>query len=91
MPRLNIATAAVLLLTGCVAATSSPGGLPGWTSCPHLEAYTDAERDRAAGEIETLLPADSMVARMVDDYGALRAAIRPNCSPTAESVGSPAK
>ena len=58
---------ASLLLTGCAKATSD--------TCPRWVAYSPAEQEAAAAELD-LLPAGSAVARMIADYGVVRQEIR---------------
>lgn len=58
----------LLLLTGCAGTTSS--------ACPPVPAYTDAEQDQAASELQALPSSDVMLPRMMGDYGVMRAQAR---------------
>ncbi len=45
------------------------------SSCPPIVEYDQATRDRAADELQ-LLPEDSAIERLLDDYAVLRAQVR---------------
>jgi hypothetical protein len=70
--RKRLAIAATVLLAGCAAA-GSDGPL-----CPALVPYPPEVQMRAADELAAL-PPDSVLARLVEDYGELRARIRGAC------------
>jgi hypothetical protein len=57
-----------MLLTGC-------GGGPSKPTLPPLVVYSPEEQARAADSLEAL-PRESVLRRMIDDYGTLRAMIR---------------
>lgn len=67
------------LLTACNQAPSDP-------VLPPLKEYTRAEQAQAAGELKAL-PEGSVLARMVSDYGLLRAQLR-GIKGTVRSSGS---
>ena len=59
----------IILLSGCAAlGKSEPIYL---TRCPPLAAYTQAEREQAANEIEAM-PPEAVTPRMIADYVTLR-------------------
>jgi hypothetical protein len=70
--RKRLAIAATVLLAGCATA-GSDGPL-----CPALVPYSPAMQQRAADELAAL-PRGSVLARMIEDYGELRARIRGAC------------
>jgi hypothetical protein len=70
--RKRLAIAATVLLAGCAAA-GSDGPL-----CPALVPYSPAMQQQAADELAAL-PPDSVLARMIEHYGELRARIRGAC------------
>jgi outer membrane murein-binding lipoprotein Lpp len=63
---------AALLLAGC--APALPPAPPA-VVCPALVEYDQTTRNRAADEVERL-PPGSVLAGMIADYAALRAAVR---------------
>ena len=67
-PALVIAT---ISLTACTTGGSDPGG----AVCLPVVAYDQAERDRAAAELEAL-PEDAALVGMMADYAVLRAQAR---------------
>ena len=66
-----IALIVTLWLTGCGGASFSPTV----SACPPLVVYSAAEQKRAGDELAAL-PADSVVARMIDDYALERDQLR---------------
>ena len=70
--RKRLAIAATVLLAGCATA-GSDGPV-----CPALVPYPADVQQRAADELATL-PLDSALARLIEDYGELRARIRGAC------------
>jgi hypothetical protein len=70
--RKRLAIAATVLLAGCATA-GSDGPL-----CPVLVPYPAEVQLRAADELAAL-PPDSVLARLIEDYGELRARIRGAC------------
>ena len=70
--RKRLAIAATVLLAG-FATAGSDGPL-----CPALVPYPAEVQQRAADELGAL-PPDSVLARLIDDYGELRARIRGAC------------
>jgi hypothetical protein len=70
--RKRLAIAATVLLAGCATA-GSDGPL-----CPALVPYPAHVQIQAADELAAL-PPDSVLARLIDDYGELRARIRGAC------------
>lgn len=60
------------LLTGCGTASSERRSL----ALPPLVDYSTDDQRRAADELASIRSSAPTVARMVDDYGNLRAAIR---------------
>jgi hypothetical protein len=70
--RKQLAIALTALLAGC--GTASSDGL----LCPAVVPYLPEVRRRAADEL-AVLPRDSVLAHMIDDYGELRARIRGAC------------
>jgi hypothetical protein len=70
--RKQLAIALTALLAACATA-GSDGPL-----CPALVPYPPEVQRRAADEL-AVLPPDSVLARMIDDYGELRARIRGAC------------
>jgi hypothetical protein len=70
--RKQLAIALTVLLAGC--ATAGSDGL----LCQALVPYPPEVQRRAADEL-AVLPPDSALARMIDDYGELRARIRGAC------------
>jgi hypothetical protein len=69
---LEIPALAVAVLA---AACSSIAGSSSATLCPQPKTYTADDETRAARELQAL-PADSMLAAMITDYGRERAALR---------------
>ena len=63
--------ALMVLLTACAPVGSEP-------VCFTLVPYDTRSQHQAAGELAAL-PAGSVLARMIDDYGDLRARIRGAC------------
>lgn len=63
--RLAVPAIAALLLTGC--ATASSDG----TACPAVIEYTREEQARAADELD-VLPVDSVIVTMLQDYAVAR-------------------
>lgn len=63
--------ALMALLSACAPAGSEPG-------CFALVPYSPAMQAQAAEDLAAL-PAGAMLARMIDDYGDLRARIRGAC------------
>lgn len=70
MTRLSI-IALTALLAGCATTISDP-------VCPPLAVYPPAVQDRAADELAAL-PAGAALARLIEDYGELRARLRAAC------------
>lgn len=68
-PRLPLLAAVLLSLNGCATAVSDPG------ACPVPVVYSRDQQARAADELEAL-PADSVLALMIEDYGRERARLR---------------
>ncbi len=62
-PRLCALALATRLLSGCAATTSN--------SCPPVPDYDRAFRLRAAAEV-AMLPRDSALEQMLDDYAVMR-------------------
>lgn len=62
---------ATISLTACTTGGSDPGG----AVCLPVVAYDQAERDRAAAELEAL-PEDAALVGMMADYAVLRAQAR---------------
>lgn len=60
--------ALAMLLTGCGGAVSNAG-------LPPLVVYSPEEQARAADSLEAL-PRESVLRRMIEDYGTLRTMIR---------------
>lgn len=65
----KLAFVLLIVLAGCTTAAIT---VP---TCPPLVAYTAAEQTQALAELKTL-PPNSVVGRMVNDYGSLRAQCR---------------
>lgn len=65
-----LAIASLMLLGACGGGTS--------LSCPALAPYNSSLQNSAVMELNSL-PKDSVLARMIDDYGDLRARIRAAC------------
>jgi hypothetical protein len=61
----------MISLTACATGGSDPRSVV----CPPLVAYDQAERDRAAAELEAL-PDDAALVGMMADYAVLRAQAR---------------
>jgi hypothetical protein len=74
MRRLTTIAATAALLGGC--ATGGSDIRP--AMCGWIEAYPPALQARAAAELDAL-PPGAALARLVEDYGALRARIRAAC------------
>lgn len=70
--RKRLAIAATVLLAGCATA-GSDGPI-----CPALVPYPPDVQIRASDELAAL-PPDSVLARLIADYGELRARIRGTC------------
>ncbi len=66
MTELSRVICVALMLAGCTPATSQPQPV-----APYAKQYTCAELKQAARELRGL-PADSVIARMITDYGAER-------------------
>lgn len=62
---------ATISLTACATDRSDPGG----AVCPPVVAYDQAERDRAAVELEAL-PKNAALVEMMADYAVMRAQAR---------------
>lgn len=66
---------ATISLTACATDGSDPGG----AVCPPVVGYDQAERERAAAELEAL-PDNAALVRMMADYAVMRAQARA-CGP----------
>ena len=74
---LIIAEIALILLTGCEAATDLSDRLvpAGWGLCPVLKDYSEAELARSADALEQE-PETSILVTMIADYSLLRDQVR---------------
>ncbi len=70
--RKRLVIALTVLLAGCAAAGSDG------PFCPALVPYPPELQQRAADEVAAL-PPNSVLARLIEDYGELRARIRAAC------------
>ena len=71
----RIGAAAILLLTIGACANQEPSTTVANAGCPPVRNYSDELRKRAIAELD-LLPANSAVEEMLNDYAVLRQQIR---------------